>query len=78
MHHWQESGRLPVTLVRSVCDCGCRGQRIRIAAADGREMAFDVPAFAKVQPETLRKFQQGVTIGQALLAFWDRVKSVAL
>jgi len=76
MHKWREVGRVPVTLVRSVCDCGCKRQRLELVDANGsRSLPFDLPSL-RVNQKTVRRVQNAVQIGQEMLGFWQRVRGL--
>lgn len=73
-HRWRVVGRLPVSLVRRVCDCGCKGQMIQVVGDDGRAIALRFP-FGGSSGATLKKTSNAIAIGRELLAVWERIKS---
>ncbi len=75
-HRWREVGRMPVTLVRSTCPCGCKLQRLELVTEDGgRSVPIDVP-LARVNPRTVQRVTEAVGIGRELVSFWKRVRDV--
>ena len=74
-HQWREVGRLPVSLIRHVCACGCGKQMIRLQTDDGRAIAFKVPSFGPTSVDGLRKVSGAVELGRELLALLERVKA---
>lgn len=76
-HTWREADRIPVSLVRRVCDCGCKRQKIQIVTANGHTLGVDVPSIGAVaSPASLRKAQGTVSLGRDLYELWQRYKSV--
>jgi hypothetical protein len=74
-HKWREAGRFPVTLVRRVCDCGCKKQMIQLVANDGRVLSFNLGALGKHKKAMVRA-GQALTLAQELAGIWQRVRSV--
>jgi len=72
-HLWREAGRLPVSLVRRVCDCGCGQQMILLVAADG---AFQIPISTVANAAMMQNAQRAISLGRELYEFWERVRAV--
>lgn len=74
-HKWREVGRLPVSLVHRVCDCGCGKRMIQVVTPDGRALGFQVPALGRaIDGVPLQKVGAAVELGKELFAFWERVR----
>ena len=74
-HRWREVGRLPVSLVQRVCDCGCKKQMIQVVTADGRALGFQVPALgASIDGAALSRVGAALELGRELSALWERVR----
>lgn len=76
MHRFREVSRLPITVVRSVCDCGCKLQRLELVTEDGRRsIPIDVP-IRRVNPKTIERAVVAMDLGRDLLTLWGRIKSL--